>query len=302
MNMNSPVFPVPETASQVCAIMVTYNPGNSICGNIEALSRQVEHIVIVDNGSAARDFLDTRQFQSDQITIVEHETNHGIAAGFNTGIQKAKELSFQWVLLMDQDSTLKNECIHNMISTWRSHALAGQVAMIGPNYAGPNKYQTGISESLERWSGSVRKRDIISSGSLMPISLYEHVGPFMEELFIDLVDIEFCWRVNKIGGTCIVATEAQMDHQLGKSIPTPLLGELAAHNPTRTYYRVRNAILFIKMIGVKDLKLYLVRWRKLIFLIIQKTLFGRPWLEQMNSIFRGIKDGIIGRTGPYKKQ
>jgi len=300
--MNSPVFPVPEIASKVCAIIVTYNPGNSIHGNIEALSHQVDHIVIVDNGSTSLDFLETGQLRSDKITKIEHDTNQGIAAAFNAGIREAKELLFQWVLLMDQDSTLKSGCVQQMVSTWRSHALAGQIAMIGPNYAGPNKYQTGISESLEKWSDSVRKRDIISSGSLMPISLYEHIGPFMEELFIDLVDIEFCWRVNKTGGICIVATEAQMDHQLGENIPAPLLGELAAHNPTRTYYRVRNAIIFIKMIGIKELKLYLVRWRKLIFLIIQKTLFGRPWFEQMNSIFEGIKDGVIGRTGPYKKR
>ena len=74
----------------VVAIIAAYNPNFELVENVKALKRQVQTIIVVDDGSndAARPILD--EVASTGATVVFQASNAGIAAALNTGISSAQ--------------------------------------------------------------------------------------------------------------------------------------------------------------------------------------------------------------------
>jgi rhamnosyltransferase len=75
----------------------------------------------------------------------------------------------------------------------------GGVAAIGPAYYELNSqkqtraYQAhGLRLSLKSLVDPVESDFIIASDSLIPLGIMKKVGGFKEDLFIDLVDVEWC--------------------------------------------------------------------------------------------------------------
>lgn len=56
----------------------------------------------------------------------------------------------------------------------------------------------------------------MSSGCLIPRTTFNKVPSFDDDLFIDLVDHDFCLKVKKAGLEVLVVVDAQMGHSLGK--------------------------------------------------------------------------------------
>jgi len=101
---------------KVCAVVVTYNPNIDVLARMLAsLSSQVPHIVVVDNGSSNKEavFL----LASEMIQMHPLETNFGIAYAHNQGIERARELDAQAVLLMDQDSVPAHDMVQNLTNS-----------------------------------------------------------------------------------------------------------------------------------------------------------------------------------------
>ena len=52
----------------------------------------------------------------------------------------------------------------------------------------------------------------ISSGSLIRKEVFEEVGLMNEDLFIDFVDNELCWRAKFFGYKIFISSRAKMNH------------------------------------------------------------------------------------------
>ena len=71
----------------------------------------------------------------------------------------------------------------------------------------------------------------MTSGSLLDLSAYEAVGPFMDELFIDQVDNEFCLRLRAAGFSVLEAGEATLQSPSGRRALSPFPRADVQHQP-----------------------------------------------------------------------
>lgn len=295
---------------RVLAVAVTYNPDIPLLAQaFGALAPQVEGIAVVDNGSANAE--EVQRVASDAgATLVACSQNLGIAAAQNRGIALARAGGFSHVLLLDQDTVLSPGTVASLADGLRmveeSH---GNVAAIGPAYYELNSQtQTRAYRAqglrLLRLSLRGEKRPlasdfIIASGSLIPLSVFDTVGPFREDLFIDLVDVEWCFRARAAGYKSFLAPTATVEHRLGRGVVRVGTRQIAIHVPVRNYYWVRNALWLARQPYTPPAwRLYFLS-RCAAFLATYTTLADKRALR-LRLIAQGMRDGLRSRLGPLE--
>lgn len=105
-------------------------------------------------------------------------------------------------------------------------------------------YRDGYTGEMERRCPAdgrlwVEKRGIVTSGSLLPLTAYERVGPFREDFFIDAIDYVFCMRARAKGFRVVKVCRLGMTHCLGHMTKHRVLGirvETYNYSPVRRYY------------------------------------------------------------------
>lgn len=101
---------------RILAIIISYNPDlNRLYKNIEALVKQVDEILIVDNSSNNILEINNMKNNFDKVKIISHEENLGISISLNKGLEYARKNNYNWILTMDQDSI----CQANMINNYK---------------------------------------------------------------------------------------------------------------------------------------------------------------------------------------
>ncbi|WP_201838733.1 glycosyltransferase family 2 protein [Microvirga zambiensis] len=296
---------------RIVAVAVTYNPDIDVLAQtLQSVTSQVQHLVVVDNGSG--NIEDIRSTAAElSAHLVDNPNNIGIAAAQNQGVAYARAEGFSHVLLLDQDTFLAPEVVadlaQNLLALERDH---GPVAAIGPAYYELNsRRQTRGYVANGLWLSRLSLADakrpvasdfIIASGSLIPLTVLDQVGGFKEELFIDLVDVEWCFRARKAGYKSFLSPTATVDHRLGNDTVQIGTKRVAVHVPIRNYYWVRNALWLARQPHTPlAWRLYFVS-RSLGFLATYTTLVDER-ARRLQLMARGIWDGIGGRLGPLRQ-
>jgi rhamnosyltransferase len=257
------------TTQSVCAVIVTYHPDAAMLENMNSILAQVQGLVVVDNGSNA-DEVHALQMTSRDLSfhLIENGENLGIAEALNQGVRWAKSEGYSWVILFDQDSKIPVGFVPQIFAAWESHPERERVASIYPRYADPD---TGMEVSVPRAiDGSLVLP--MTSGTLMPLWIFESIGWFASEYFIDLVDWEYCFRIRAAGFLVIDARHARLLHAAGSPAKTTVLGRAfypSHHSAARRYYISRNCIAF---------------YRKYLFIF-------PGWV--FNCIFRQLRDMVV---------
>src|SRR5579863_2110366 len=231
----------------VCAVMVTYHPNARMLGNLAKLMAQVPDLVIVDNGSDA-DEIESLRTESRILgfQLIENGENLGLAEALNQGVRWAKSKGYRWVILFDQDSCITDGFMGQMFSAWESHPNCKQLGALHPKYVDP---ETGVEPRVRRASdgGPVLS---ITSGALMPTQIFDAIGWFASEYFIDCVDFEYCFRMRAAGYLIADSKEAVLLHKAGNANRTlKLLGfsfRPTHHSAVRRYYMSRNRIALVR--------------------------------------------------------
>lgn len=230
----------------VCAVIVTYHPDKATLETISDVLAQVRTLVVVDNGSDANEVHALRAARQNQrFHLIENRQNLGIAEALNQGVRWAKNEGYSWVILFDQDSKITGGFIRHMFAAWESHPERERVGSIHPRYADPD---TGIEVSIPRAIDDSLVLPM-TSGSLMPLWIFDTLGWFASEYFIDLVDWEYCFRIRAAGFLVVDAKHAILLHAAGLPSKTTVLGrtfQASHHNAIRRYYISRNCIAFYR--------------------------------------------------------
>jgi rhamnosyltransferase len=288
------------TNLSVAAVTVTFNPVLSDLRDfITRVIPQVGQLVIVDNGST----LDVEQAlpaSTDSVHIIKLPQNQGLAAAQNVGIEWAMSAGAQHLIFFDQDSNPKEDMVATLLNGL--HTLEKQgiaVGAVGPYFLDVRKFPDVDEVNLSSVAQSnLSQQTLIASGSLISLKVLEQVGPMVQELFIDYVDLEWCLRANALGYEHFKIADAYMTHAIGGE-PIQFLGKFwPSHNPVRHYFMFRNAIWLYKKTWVP------IRWKlidglKLIRKFIFYALFAKPRWEHIRMMGRGIWHGLIGRMGPF---
>ena len=293
---------------RVLAVAVTYNPEVALLAQVlGSVSPQVQGLVVVDNGSAnAGDIMHIVAEAGGQ--VIANEGNIGIAAAQNQGIAHARSRDFTHVLLLDQDTVLAPGMVADLTESLNTlQREQGRIAAIGPAYYEINsRRQTRAYRasglrlsrlSLAEETRPVASDFIIASGSLIPLAVLETVGAFKEDLFIDLVDVEWCFRARAAGYRSFLSPTAAVEHRLGSGTVQIGPRQVAVHVPIRNYYWVRNALWLARQPYTPlAWRLYFVS-RSLAFLATYTTLADKRALR-LQLIARGMRDSFTGNLGP----
>jgi rhamnosyltransferase len=296
-------------SERVCAIVITYNPvPHELMSLLNALIRQVEQVVIVDNASTN----DIRKLVASAfgnvIAVVAMSGNHGLAAAQNVGLRMAAKHGIPYAILFDQDSIPDACMVKKLLDCLVSLRLGGEnVAAVGPNYLGPG------ASPFRRFAGLTVKRCtcnssdelvavdfLISSGCLIALDAYQTIGEMKEQFFIDQVDVEWGIRARQCGYRLVGVCGANMQHRIGDKFRTIFGNAIPMHSPLRHYYMVRNSVWLYTQSTIP------LSWRIAGALNLARKLFlflwiVSPWLAHMRMIILGIVHGALGKLGPLAR-
>ena len=140
---------------------------------------------------------------------------------------------------------------------------------------------------------------LISSGSVMSAHAYRSLGPFREDLVIDHLDTEYCFRAASQGVPIYVNTGLTIEHQLSKRVDHKwLFLKLTEWNmgPLRQYYSARNCIHICRWYGLRFPVLLLINVITL-QQVVSVTLFEKDKRKKLIAMLAGITDGLCNRFG-----
>lgn len=225
---------------KIAATVILYHPANNTLQNIQSYSSAVEKVFVFDNTEGEQSTIEEALLKDSKIQYYHDTQNRGIAERLNQAAQKAVEDGFDWLLMMDQDSSFDENAIQLYIDCIKKYPDCTNVALFGTNY-GRNK-QVSSSTVIEKEVNSM-----ITSGTMLNLKLYPVIGQFDEALFIDAVDVEYCLRAKTKGFSVIQLMNIFLQHELGKmvhraSIKTMFLVKKykELHSALRCYYIYRN--------------------------------------------------------------
>jgi rhamnosyltransferase len=225
------------------AVVPLYNPDPDVVLRLTSLREQVDRLIAIDDGSTSP--LAEHQLAALAAADVEHhrdEANRGIAAALNAGVRLARrDDSIDFLVTFDQDTTPADDCVRELRATFDAGRSAGlNVGIV----ASPT------SDLVTRPDGFLEQAEPIQSGMMMTSAIFDSIGEFREDFFIDCVDTEFALRARRRGWEVLASPAAKMAHQLGATRSRVLrIPGLPArrvshnhHHPVRRYYIVRNRL------------------------------------------------------------
>jgi rhamnosyltransferase len=141
---------------------------------------------------------------------------------------------------------------------------------------------------------------LISSGSLISLAALVDIGPMDESLFIDNVDLEWSFRALAKGYTLIGVCTTTMHHRLGHSrLQLPFgLGLVKVHDPIRLYYIMRNRLLLYRLPHTPTVWIAQDVPRVAVKFLLFSLLIP-PRMDNVRFMLTGLRDGLLGRSGPY---
>lgn len=287
---------------KVAAIIVSYNPDSNLFDSINLLLNQVEKVIIVDNGSKEKYVKYIKSINEDKIEIILNKENLGVATALNIGVIKALENGYEWILTMDQDSKASPDMVKKMFNVYNSinREERKDILSIFPNFV--DERIQSIEENSNMNSYEYVDADI-TSGNLLRKEVFEKVGFFDDSLFIDLVDTDFCMRLNEKGIKMIKIRDAVLYHSLGESKTIKgILGSFntSNHSALRRYYMTRNRFyIWEKYKGLNSFTLN--RDKKLFKKEFVKIILGeKDKVNKIKMVLRGYKDYKKGIKGKLK--
>jgi len=234
------------TGQSVCGVIVTYHPNATMLELLPEIVAQVQALVIVDNGSTVEE-LDALHAKRHSLgfQLIENGENLGVAEALNRGIRWAKSQGHAWVILFDQDSRITDGFVDQMLAAWQSHPGRERVGSVHPRYVDQG---TGIETSVPRLIDGSPVLPM-TSGAMMPVWIFDRIGWFASEYFIDLVDWEYCFRIRAAGFLVTDSRHTKLLHAAGAPTKATVLGRSfypSHHSATRRYYISRNSIAFYR--------------------------------------------------------
>jgi rhamnosyltransferase len=293
------------TSAATTAVVSLFNADESVKANAAALLDQVDHVVVVDDGSPQDPEPILGELAAMGCTVERLTENSGIAAALNAGISVALAAAEKpaYILTMDQDSLLDS----GYVAALQRAAIAAEQAGVRVGMVAPASVRGLPTRRGRVVNGIQLGGEPIQSGLLLPVAVVEKIGTLRSDLFIDGVDSEYYLRCRSSGFSAVIAPDAALNHSLGTMTQARIFGadltfgnrpvEIRTAASWRYYYLFRNRILLAKMYGRRHpwwtIRGFLADYRHL---GIVTLLAPRRW-SRIAAAAAGIVDGVRGTPG-----
>ena len=261
---------------KIGAVVVLYNPTIDEIKNINSYKKKVDYVVVVDNSSISNKN-EIKKYIDSSIIYYSEKKNLGLCKGFNIGINILKEKGCQWALLFDADSKLEND-ITKIYKEAIKKTDIKKVALFSPVHI----YDRNNKKS---YNGYKEISWTMTSGCLFNIDVFIEQQGFFEELFVDGLDMDYCFKSRKNGYKIIECGEAVLNHNPAETKKIFGIIKFGYAPPFRYYMQARQLIwVTFKYKKFNIFLIYLYKWFKVIFLFPKK-------IEFIKAMIKGTQDG-----------
>jgi len=281
--------------------VVAYHPSVEFATNLTALRAQVPQVLVVDNGGGGA----ARRVEESglRLEVCVNPANLGLAAGLNQGIDWARRRGCGFLATFDQDSHVTPGFVAAQLSAFAAFSQRDRVAIVSARLrdAAAGMHHSFTPPGAKRAAPYMTVPLAITSGNLVPLHVFDVLGRYREDFFIDYVDQEFCLRCRQRGWLILEVRDAMLDHRYGA--PTrhrlgwmrPLVTNHAA---VRRYYQSRNRLVVYRRYGRFDPCWLLADWKEFCRDTAKLVLFEKQRAAKLAAIARGSWDALRGRMGP----
>ena len=274
---------------KIPATVIWYNPDDENIKNIRTYIDYVEKLYIIDNSKENNKKL-ADSLNNLKTEYIYNDKNLGIAKALNLACEKAANDNFEWILTIDQDSSFDSDSIKDYFRAFKK-MTKNNVGIISPRHI--------LKNDIDKFSDDKESAEVdhvMTSGNLLNLKIWEEIGKFNENLFIDEVDSEICFRIIESGYKVIQLNKIRMFHELGnlekRNFFTRKISVLN-HNHIRKYYIMRN-----KFYMLKKYKKYRLRYIYYILNDFFKVIFyEKDKLRKLKYMFKGITDFMKNKMG-----
>ena len=272
---------------KICSIVVLYEPNNKEIENILDYYDSVDKAYILDNSVESReaivnDVLSKRSgYVKEKAEYIHFHKNIGLCKALNHGMKLAADEGFEWALIMDADSTFNT----NVVKVYKDYIQKNNCSKIGV-LAPVHLHDRNLESKFEG------QRDVswaMTSGCFYNISVFETANGFKEELFVDGLDIDYCYKMHRYGYRVVELADARINHLPAETRMFNLGGfkvKYGVASPGRYYMQARAIVwLALEYKSLREVARYCVKWGKVLLLFDNKT-------DYIKQLMHGTKDGI----------
>lgn len=225
-------------------VIATYRPPAGVVQLIESLAKQIRLTVADDASPCTFDGVFREVDAMDNVTVIRHEASRGIARSLNDGLSAAVRENAQWLLTVDQDSSIDAhycEVVARFLDehTSGSRLIGAAGAEVVADASGDMRYPLRETEGLST------TEELVQSGTVWSVAALQEIGGFDESLGIDAVDAAACLRLRQRGYAVAVIPGLRMQHTIGNARMVRVLGRsimVTGHSPERRSSMVRNRL------------------------------------------------------------
>lgn len=286
---------------KIAAVIVTFNRKELLFQCIDCLEKQTVDgmdILVIDNASTDGTDADLAPFvQSGRVNYFNTGENLGGAGGFSFGIERAAELGYEFIWLMDDDTMTHPDTLEKLLKADRE--LSGNYGFLS---------STALWTDGSKCRMNVQKRDVFShlSGEeklieqigvatfvslFLPTRIVKEVGLPVREFFIWTDDVEYTDRISS-KFPCYLVRDSVVTHAMKTNIGVDLASENSGRLE-RYRYCYRNEMYVYRRHGLKG-ALYLIAkdgYHALRIILKSKGSKGK----KLKVLFGGVKDGFSFR-------
>jgi rhamnosyltransferase len=280
---------------KIAGITILYYPDESLVSNILSYLNQIEVLYIIDNSDEPNKNIINDLRSNNKILLIENKGNKGIAAALNKAALKAIDDNYDLLLTMDQDSVVSDNYVNNMLDEFEKDEKIGILSPFVIHAANPREPQSSRLEKV---------MVAMTSGCIIRLSAYLKVGGFLEKLFIDYVDNEFCLRMISSGYKVFQLNSVSIYHKLGSTEGKQFIYRKVFptnHSPIRWYYRTRNRLYVYKK--YRHIYPHYVRFDVKVFLkdFFKILLYESNKIKKLTMIIRGYLDYKRDKFGKFTR-
>ncbi len=240
---------------QIGIVICNYNKSSYVVNCIQSVLESDTmdfDIYVVDNASTDDSVEQIRSCFGDKVTLLVNEANLGGSGGFNTGIRKALEGGYPYIMCLDNDVLVDEAAVSSLLSFMQAHSDIGMLGsrvyhMEEPDYV----QQFGLNIDFDNYIVDTLYANVLEDGTIPEVvycdtvatcsvlvrtEAIEKAGIMPEDNFIYWDDMEWGWRIRQAGYQVAAYGASKVLHTKGAA---------NRNNAVFTnYYNMRNRIHF----------------------------------------------------------
>ena len=279
-------------------VIVNYNGYEDTIECLRSLNKityENYQTVVVDNGSTKQPTEEQIRFIKEHAIYLKSEENRGFAGGNNYGVACTRELKPDYLLLLNNDTEVCEGFLEKLVETAQAKPDAGivcgkinwydekdQVWFGGGVFDPKTCYvsHTNCGKDLDNSNYVMPIEFSTGCMQLIPLHVWQQVGPMDERFFLYAEDLDFCRLVRNAGYQIYYRNDAKIFHKVSRST--------GRDSDYTQYYYVRNELYIIQRYATNKPLAYGVKMARFAMDILKRRKRIIPVLAGILDFCKGI--------------